>query len=59
MSYSATVVPVSCPLRSVLEVLPQFRGDLKNGYNSFQRDRFDRFAAEQYVAGRSLREVGG
>jgi len=42
----------------VLEVLPQFRGDLKNGYNLFQRDRFDRFVAEQYGAGRSLREIG-
>lgn len=30
----------------------------KNGYNVFQRDRFDRFVAEQYAAGRSLREVG-
>lgn len=46
------------PARPVLEMLPQFRGDLKNGYNLFQRDRFDRFVAEQYVAGRSLREVG-
>lgn len=46
------------PSRPTLEVLPQFRGDLKNGYNRFQRDRFDRFAAEQYAAGRSLREIG-
>ncbi len=46
------------PSRPVLEVLPQFRGDLKNGYNLFQRNRFDRFVAEQYVAGRSLREIG-
>lgn len=46
------------PSRPVLHVLPQFRGDLKNGYNRFQRDRFDRFAAEQYAAGRSLREIG-
>ncbi|WP_144723476.1 helix-turn-helix domain containing protein [Cellulosimicrobium sp. TH-20] len=45
------------PSRPVLEVLPQFRGDLKNGCNLFQRDRFDRFVAEQYAAGRSLREV--
>lgn len=39
-------------------MLPQFRGDLKNGYNRFQRDRFDRFVAEQYGAGKSLREIG-
>lgn len=47
------------PSRPVLQVLPQFRGNLKNGYNRFQRDRFDRFVAEQYTAGRSLREIGG
>lgn len=46
------------PSRPVLDVLPQFRGDVKNGYNVFQRDRFDRFIAEQYTAGRSLRELG-
>ena len=46
------------PARPVLEVLPQFRGDVKNGYNLFQRDRFDRFVADQYLAGRSLREIG-
>ncbi len=49
---------MSYPARPVLEVLPQFRGDVKNGYNLFQRDRFDRFVAEQYLAGRSLREIG-
>lgn len=48
---------MSYPSRPVHEVLPQFRSDLKNGYNRFQRDRFDRFAAEQYSAGRSLREI--
>jgi hypothetical protein len=42
----------------VLEVLPQFRGDLKNGYNPFQLARLDTFVAEQYQAGRSLREIG-
>lgn len=42
----------------MLEVLPQFRGDVKHGSNAFQRDRFDRFVAEQYVGGRSLRELG-
>ena len=46
------------PDRPTLGVLRQFRGDLKNGYNTFQRDRFDRFVAEQYKAGRSLREIG-
>ncbi len=45
------------PSRPVLEVLPQFRGDVKNGYNLLQRDRFDRFVAEQYAAGQ-LRELG-
>lgn len=45
------------PSRPTREVLPQFRGDLKNGYNHFQRDRFDRFVAERYVAGLSLREI--
>lgn len=49
---------VSYPSRPVLEVLPQFRSDLKNRYSMFQRDRFDRFVAEQYAAGRSLRELG-
>lgn len=46
------------PSRPTHEVLPQFRGDLKNGYNSFQRDRFDKFVAAQYAGGRSLREIG-
>lgn len=46
------------PSRPTREVLPQFRGDLKNGYNAFQRDRFDEFVAEQYTAGLSLREIG-
>lgn len=46
------------PPRPVRDVLPQFRGDLKNGYNQFQRDRFDQFVAEQYITGRSLREIG-
>ena len=49
---------VPYPSRPVLEVLPQFRGDVKHGSNVFQRDRFDRFVAEQYAAGRSLRELG-
>lgn len=49
---------VPYPSRPVLEVLPQFRGDVKTGYNLFQRDRFDQFVAEQYAAGRSLRELG-
>ncbi|WP_277209229.1 helix-turn-helix domain-containing protein [Isoptericola croceus] len=42
----------------MLEVLPAFRGDLKNGYNPFQLRRFDTFVAEQYREGRSLREIG-
>lgn len=46
------------PARPVLQVLPQFRGDLKNGYNTFQLQRFDAFVAEHYTAGRSLREIG-
>lgn len=46
------------PSRPMRDILPTFRGDLKNGYNPFQRDRFDRFVAEQYTAGRSLREIG-
>ncbi|MFC8921690.1 hypothetical protein [Cellulosimicrobium sp. NPDC057127] len=44
--------------RPTREMLPQFRGDLKNGYNPFQLRRFDTFVAEQYAAGRSLREIG-
>jgi hypothetical protein len=47
-------LPVASPARGAAA----FRGDLKNGYNLFQRDRFDRFVAEQYVAGRLLREIG-
>ncbi|WP_251151200.1 hypothetical protein [Cellulosimicrobium sp. Marseille-Q4280] len=31
---------------------------MKNGYNPFQLRRFDSFVAEQYAAGRSLREIG-
>lgn len=46
------------PSRPVLEVLPQFRGNVKHGSHVFQRDRFDRFMAEQYTAGRSLRQLG-
>ncbi|GAA1970509.1 hypothetical protein GCM10009718_02530 [Isoptericola halotolerans] len=46
------------PSRPVLDVLPQFRGDLKNGYNRFQLERFDAFVAAEYMAGRSLREIG-
>lgn len=46
------------PARPVLDVLPQFKGDLKNGYNRFQLDRFDRFVAEQYQRGLSLRQIG-
>jgi endo-beta-N-acetylglucosaminidase D len=49
---------VPYPARPVLEVLPQFRGDLKNGYNPFQLTRFDTFVAEQYQAGLSLRQIG-
>ncbi len=49
---------MSYPSRPVLEVLPQFRGDLKNGYNPFQVERFDTFVAAEYTAGRSLREIG-
>ncbi|MEE6295223.1 helix-turn-helix domain-containing protein [Georgenia wangjunii] len=45
------------PSRPVLEPLAPFKYDLKNGYNHFQRDRFDAFVAEQYTAGLSLRQV--
>ena len=38
----------------MLAALPQFRCDVKNSCNVIQRDRF---AAEQYVAGRSLHEL--
>jgi hypothetical protein len=54
----ARVLDVVYPSRPVLEVLPQFRDDVKHRYNAAQRDRFDRFVAEQYTAGRSLREIG-
>lgn len=32
---------VPCLSRPVLEVLPQFRGDMKHGSNGYQRDRFE------------------
>lgn len=43
--------------RPRLEVLPQFRGDVKTHHQWFQLARLDRFVAEQYRAGRSLREI--
>jgi hypothetical protein len=46
------------PSRPSRDILPQFRGDLKNRYNNFQRDRFNRFVEEHYSAGLSLREIG-
>lgn len=42
----------------MLEVLPQFRDDVKHRDIPAERDRLDRFVAEQYAAGRSLREIG-
>lgn len=45
------------PSRPRLEVLPQFRGDTKTQRQWFQLARLDRFVAEQYTAGRSLREL--
>ncbi|TFF12441.1 MULTISPECIES: helix-turn-helix domain-containing protein [Cellulosimicrobium] len=46
------------PSRPVLEVLPQFRDDAKHRDIPVERNRLDRFVAEQYTAGRSLREIG-
>ncbi|WP_324654055.1 helix-turn-helix domain-containing protein [Georgenia sp. H159] len=45
------------PSRPILDPLAPFKYDLKNGYNRFQRDRFDAFVAQQYTAGLSLRQV--
>lgn len=50
-----TFVPY--PSRPILDSLAPFKHDLKNGYNQFQRDRFDAFVAQQYAAGLSLRQV--
>jgi hypothetical protein len=45
------------PSRPALDPLGPFKYDLKNGYNLYQRDRFDAFVAERYTAGLSLRQV--
>jgi hypothetical protein len=54
---SPTVKFVPYPSRPILDPLAPFTYDLKNGYNLFQRDRFDAFVAEQYTAGLSLRQI--
>jgi hypothetical protein len=41
----------------VLEVLPQFRDDVKHQSAREEIERLDRFVAEQCAAGRSLREL--
>ncbi|WP_152191211.1 helix-turn-helix domain-containing protein [Georgenia satyanarayanai] len=48
---------VPYPSRPILDSMAPFKHDLKNGYNQFQRDRFDAFVAQQYTAGLSLRQV--
>lgn len=46
------------PSRPVLNPLPEFKGTATVRQTPEQRARLISFAAEQYAAGRSLREVG-
>lgn len=52
---SLPVVPY--PSRPMLEVLPQFRDDTKLWSARSEIERLDEFAAPEYLAGRSLREI--
>ncbi|MEV8027425.1 helix-turn-helix domain-containing protein [Cellulosimicrobium funkei] len=46
------------PSRPTLEVLPAFRADRKHQSAQEEVRRLDEFAAREYAAGRSLREIG-
>lgn len=52
-----TLTCVPYPGRPVLEVLPQFVGTASTRQTPEQRARLLAFCADQYLAGRSLREL--
>jgi len=45
------------PSRPVLEALPEFQGTATVRQSAEQRERLVAFSAEQYRAGRSLRQI--
>ena len=48
---------MSYPSRPVLEALPEFQGTATVRQSAEQRERLVAFSAEQYRAGRSLRQI--
>lgn len=48
---------MSYPSRPVLEALPEFQGTAAVRQSAEQRQRLLAFSAEQYLAGRSLRQI--